>query len=59
MAHIKLADRLAPEWEGRDIELSGVVASLPQVGERGVRFEFDVERVMTPLAQIPRHITLT
>ena len=59
VAHIKLADRLAPEWEGRDIELSGVVASLPQVSERGVRFEFDVARVMTPLAQVPRHITLT
>jgi len=42
VAHIKLADHLAPEWEGRDIELIGVVASLPQVSERGVRFEFDV-----------------
>ena len=58
VAHVKLADRLAPEWEGRDIELSGVIAGLPQVSERGVRFEFDVERVITPLAQVPRHITL-
>jgi len=59
VAHIKLADRLPPEWEGRDIELSGVIASLPQVNEHGTRFEFDVERVITPLAQVPRHITLT
>ena len=42
-AHLRLADRLAPELEGRDLEIVGVVAGLPAVGERGVRFEFDVE----------------
>lgn len=43
VAHVRLADRLAPELEGRDIEAVGVVASLPAIGERSVRFEFDVE----------------
>lgn len=43
LAHLRLADRLAPELEGRDIEAVGVVASLPAIGERSVRFEFDVE----------------
>src|SRR3712207_5758093 len=32
-AHFRLADALAREWEGRDIELVGVVASLPQTTE--------------------------
>src|SRR5882672_5189048 len=43
MAQLKLADRLAPELEGRDIEVVGIVASLPAVGERSVRFEFEPE----------------
>src|SRR5688572_1737759 len=43
MAHWRLADRLAPELEGRDIEAIGVVAGLPAQGERSLRFEFDIE----------------
>ncbi|HTN26411.1 MAG TPA: DUF4131 domain-containing protein, partial [Burkholderiales bacterium] len=42
-AHVRLAERLAPELEGRDLEIVGVVAGLPALGERGVRFEFDIE----------------
>src|SRR5258706_4824884 len=38
-----MAERLSPELEGRDIDVVGVVASLPAPGERSVRFEFDVE----------------
>jgi len=59
IAHVRLADALGAEWEGRDVELIGVVADLPQSGERGVRFRFDVERVVTPLAPIPRYVSLT
>ena len=33
--------------------------ALPQAYERGVRFEFDVERVLTPEARVPRHIVLS
>jgi competence protein ComEC len=42
-AHVRLADRLAPELEGRDIEMVGVISSLPAVGERSLRFEFEPE----------------
>jgi len=59
VAHVKLADRLAPEWEGRDIEVRGVIAELPQTTDRGVRFGFAVEQTVTPLAHVPHHITLT
>ncbi len=58
-AHYRLADALPPEWEGRDIEIAGVVASLPQPYERSVRFEFDVERVLTAGATVPRHVSLS
>ena len=59
VAHLRLSDGLSTALEGRDIALSGVVASLPQPGDRGTRFEFDVERVLTPDANIPRHLSLT
>jgi competence protein ComEC len=59
MANWRLAESLPLEWEGRDIELEGIVASLPQPSERNVRFEFDVERVVTPDARVPRHIVLS
>ncbi len=44
-AHLRLAERLAPELEGRDVEIVGVIAGLPAHGERVVRFDFDVESV--------------
>jgi competence protein ComEC len=55
----RLADALPPGWEGRDIALVGVVAELPQVSDRGARFEFVVERVLTPGATVPRRIVLS
>jgi competence protein ComEC len=58
-AQWRLADALPPEWEGRDIRLIGVIAELPQAGERGLRFTFDVEQVLTPGATVPAHISLT
>jgi len=58
-AQQRLADALPAEWEGRDIAIVGVVAALPQAYERGVRFEFDVERVLTPGAQVPARIVLS
>lgn len=51
----RLADALPIDYEGRDIEVVGVVAGLPQAFERGLRFEFDVEQAgMT----VPSHISL-
>ena len=58
MAQLRLADALPPIWEGRDIQIVGVVASLPVATERGLRFEFDVERVKTFDAVVPHHIQL-
>ena len=59
LAQVRLADQLPAEWEGRDIQLVGVIGSLPQPYERSVRFEFDVERVLTQGAQVPGRIVLT
>ena len=47
------------EWESKDIEVIGVVASMPTFGEHGVRFRFDVEKVLTPQAVVPRHLSLS
>jgi competence protein ComEC len=55
MAQARLADALAPELEGRDIEVVGVVSSLPQRFENGLRFDFDVEQ---SAAALPRNISL-
>ena len=58
-AEIRIADELPAQWERRDIELIGVVASLPQHYDRGLRFEFDVETVLTPQAHVPPRIVLS
>jgi competence protein ComEC len=58
-AHVRLDQRLDPAWEGRDARVTGVVVDLPQMGERGVRFLFDVEGAATPSAQLPGRVSLT
>ena len=58
-AQWRLADRLAPQWEGVDLRVTGVVAGLPQALERGVRFDFDVEQVEPAEARLPRRISLS
>jgi len=50
---------LPDEWQGRDIEVIGVVAELPRHYERGLRFSFDVEQTLTPQASAPPHIYLS
>src|SRR3954471_5351172 len=42
-AHLRMDDWLAPQLEGRDVAVVGVVSSLPARMERGVRFELEVE----------------
>ena len=56
LAHLRLSDRLDAALEGRDVEVTGVVASLPQIAERAQRFDFDVE---SPASGVPRHISLS
>ncbi|MBI5430729.1 MAG: DNA internalization-related competence protein ComEC/Rec2 [Nitrosomonadales bacterium] len=58
-AEQRLSTVLASEWQGRDIEAVGVVAELPRPHEHGQRFRFDVERVLTPGADVPRHVYLS
>jgi competence protein ComEC len=47
-AELALSDALDRQWEGRDISVTGVIASLPQPFERGVRFDFDIEAALFP-----------
>ncbi len=59
-ASMRLADRLDPALEGIDLELTGVVASLPQRNEAGVRFRFEVERATRAgrPVQVPARLAL-
>lgn len=59
MAQQRLGDALPAAWQGRDIALTGRVAEMPRVHERGLSFVFDVEQVHTPGAQVPRHLLLS
>lgn len=58
-ATVRLSDALPHEWETKPIELIGVVASVPELTERGERFQFDVEKILTKDAVVPRHISLS
>src|SRR5688500_17615597 len=42
MAQARMADWLAPELEGVDLDVVGVVSGLPALTERSVRFELEV-----------------
>lgn len=44
-ADLRLADALAPAWEGCDIELVGTVDDMPQLAPDGEHFAFAVESV--------------
>jgi competence protein ComEC len=57
-AEVRLADALPPQWEGVDLRISGIVDDLPQPVERGARFTFAVERVLTAGAIVPAHLSL-
>jgi competence protein ComEC len=54
-AQLRLAGRLAPELEGKDLEVVGIVAGLPAATERGLRFAFDLESAAPGL---PRRVLL-
>ena len=58
-AEQRLAVSLPDKWQGRDIEVVGVVAELPRRYPRGLRFTFDVEQTLTPQASVPGHIYLS
>jgi competence protein ComEC len=58
LAGSRMEDELPRAWEGRDVILTGIVATLPEKRERAVHFELDVEAVQTEAAVVPRHIAL-
>jgi len=59
-ADLRLADALDGGLEGRDLLLTGVVASLPDDNGDGVRFVFEVEGVAdAPRAGVPRRVLMT
>ena len=58
-AQWRLSDALPHSWERKDIQISGVVASVQPENDRGIRFRFDVEQVHTQGAAVPRHVALS
>ncbi len=59
LAAIRLSDELPASWENKPIQIVGVVASVSELTERGERFRFDVEKVLTKAAVTPLHISLS
>ncbi len=59
IAHLRLADALPDNWQGRNIQVVGVIAELPRQHEHGLGFAFDVEQTLTPGAHVPAHILLS
>ncbi len=57
-AELRLADALPPDWEGRDVILTGRVVGLPEPTPRGQRFVLDVAAVDTPGARVPARLRL-
>jgi competence protein ComEC len=57
-AQLRMADWLAPELEGRDLDVVGVVSSLPARMERGLRFELEVESAPNG-ERLPKKILLS
>src|SRR5437762_1434502 len=57
-AEMRLADALPSQWEGVDLRVIGIVDDLPQPVDRGARFTFAVERILTDDAIVPAHLSL-
>lgn len=57
-AEHRLADALPRAWEGKDIDIEGVIAGLPQAGPRGTRFVFDTRRSPEGVT-VPSRLALT
>src|SRR5207248_8738283 len=57
-AELRISDSLPAQWEGVDVRIIGVVDDLPQPVDRGARFTFAVERILTEGAMVPAHVSL-
>ena len=58
LATLALAPQLPKEQEGRDLTLTGTIASLPYHFDQGVRFQFAVERVSDARVAVPPRVAL-
>lgn len=58
VAQARLSDSLPDAWQGQNITLTGIVAEMPRIHERGLRFAFDVESIQTEAAHVPKHIQI-
>jgi len=58
-AQLALADALPHQDEGRDISVTGTIASLPHRFDGSVRFQVDVAQVETRGATVPSKIVLS
>lgn len=59
LATQRMDDALPKAWEGKRIQITGVVASLPKTNDSSERFVFDVEQVLTQNAHVPKRIMLS
>src|SRR5215831_13782984 len=58
-ADVRLAEALPRALEASDIEVTGIVAGLPQLGERGTRFTFEIEDPVRAGVVLPSLVSLT
>jgi len=58
-AQLRMSHSLPDNWQGRDIEIIGVISELPHKHQLGLHFSFDLEKVITPQASVPPHIYLS
>ncbi|NWG39922.1 MAG: DNA internalization-related competence protein ComEC/Rec2 [Hydrogenophilaceae bacterium] len=58
-AQLRMADSLPAGWQGIDVRVEGVVAGLPDRDAFGERFDFRVERVLTPGERVPSRVRLS
>ena len=58
VAQWRMSDRLDAQWEDRELTLVGVIASIAEPGERGSRFQFDVEQIAPADARAPHRVLL-
>ena len=59
--HLQLAldSRLAPEFNNQIVQVSGVIADIPEVGSSSIRFLFEPEVIEAYPHQLPRLIRLS
>lgn len=59
IAQYRLSSELPEIWQGRNIEVVGVVAEMPRQHEHGLGFQLDVEKILTANAYVPSKILLS